>query len=338
MAHNVQSMMYYGKVPWHGLGTQLDRPATAEEAIKAADLDWEVEKQPLYTAGEKRKIKAPDHFAMVRKDRFAEATSGNDKKIKCPILGVVSKRYTPLQNRKAFAFFDPLVGSDDAIYHTAGALGDGERIWILAKLPGHIRVVGDDITHKYLLLSNSHDGNSSVQIKFTPIRVVCQNTLCMALGYGKTIKVPHFSTLPKRLKEAQDLLGIIETNYSSIEGSFKEMSKVSMSHTKLHSYYNWVIPLPTTFDSLVAEKRYKYIKKQHVSFQELFEEGHGNNMKGVTGTLWAAYNSVVEFVDYKKTNSSMDKRLERIWFGRGAAIKAKAFRVAESWPKIQEAA
>ena len=186
MAHNLliqngqASMFYLSEVPWHGLGVKLDRPATAKEAIEAAQLDWPVIKLPLF-AGSKH-IVVPDKFAVVRKTRnLVQKTD--------PVLGIVGKDYTPLQNCDAFRFFDPMVGQNAAIYHTAGALGQGERVWILAKLPGHIRVAKDDITEKYLLLSNSHDGKSSVQIKFTPVRVVCQNTLTIALNDGAAYRV-----------------------------------------------------------------------------------------------------------------------------------------------------
>ena len=332
MAHNIQSMMYYGEVPWHGLGRPLDRPATAKEAIEAASLDWEVEKLPLY-AGEGGKVLIPACFAMVRRDLYKLARSHGTEKTQCPVFGIVGKNYTPLQNKEAFSFFDSIVGQGAAIYHTAGALGEGERIWILAKLPDRIRVIGDDITEKYLLLSNSHDGQSAVQIKFTPVRVVCQNTLNMALSYGGITSVAHYPSLPRRLEQAQELLGIIKTSYASIEESFKAMTKVSFSQKTLHQYYDNVIPLPTAIKDPMTERKYEYVKKQHEAFEVVFQGGRGRDLKGVSGTLWAAYNSIVELTDYKKTKSSQEKRLESIWFGRGASLKVKAFQVADSWPK-----
>lgn len=138
------SMFYIDETPWHGLGTRLNGPATAKEAIQAANLDWQVSKTPVFTTVNGQRLLVPDTFAVVRHDP-----------LNSPVLGVVSKDYTPLQNAEAFGFFDPIVGENAAIYHTAGALGQGERIWLLAKLPGQLRVVADDGADKYLLLASS---------------------------------------------------------------------------------------------------------------------------------------------------------------------------------------
>jgi phage/plasmid-like protein (TIGR03299 family) len=204
MPHNLNqengqaSMMYVGEAPWHKLGTRLDGPATAVDAIRAAGLNWQVIKQPLYAGRESPRL-LPGYFAVVRDDHWQK---GETK-----VLGVLGREYTPLQNSDAFAFFDPIVGEKAAVYRTAGALGQGERIWLLAKLPDDIRVVGDDIAEKYLLLSNSHDGKSSVQLKFTPIRVVCENTLTMALRSGPTLRAAHTKDLPQRLDLGASLVG-----------------------------------------------------------------------------------------------------------------------------------
>jgi hypothetical protein len=140
MPHQINSMFYNGEVPWHKLGTRLDHPATAEEAIQAAGLDYTVAKRPMKAIIHGHRYSdVPDHFATVRMD------TGD-------VLGVVGNRYQPIQNQTALSFFDPLVGADEAVYETAGALGKGERIWILAKLPGYIKVRGKDIVNKYLLL------------------------------------------------------------------------------------------------------------------------------------------------------------------------------------------
>jgi len=155
MPAEIDTMMYVNEVPWHRLGKRLENPATATEAIDAAGLGWDVQLQPLYT-GPDRAVKVKDRFAVCRIDRLDHADGGQ--------LGIVGRDYTPLQNREAFNFLDPLVGENAAIYHTAGSLRDGRRVWMLAKLPGEIRVIGDDIAEKYLLLSNSHDGGSSVRI------------------------------------------------------------------------------------------------------------------------------------------------------------------------------
>jgi phage/plasmid-like protein (TIGR03299 family) len=312
------SMFYIDEVPWHGLGTKLDKPATAQEAITAAKLDWQVKKLPLF-AGSKR-IPVPDRFAVVRK-------SGNLIARTDPVLGVVSNEYTPLQNREAFAFFDPIVGQDAAIYHTAGALGQGERVWILAKLPGHIRVVGDDVAEKYLLLSNSHDGKSSVQIKFTPVRVVCQNTLTLALNDGPVCRVIHHADIHDKLKQAHEMLGIITERFNDMEQSFQAMSRVQVNRQRLGEYLATVYP-----DSTEPGKQL-LVNRDRTWSEYFFDQGRGNQMPGVAGSLWAAFNGVTELQDHRQTRQKPDQRLNSAWFGESSRTKARAFSVAQD--KIQ---
>jgi phage/plasmid-like protein (TIGR03299 family) len=308
------SMFYVEEVPWHGLGTKLDKPATAREAIEAAKLDWKVVKLPLF-AGSKH-IPVPDRFAVVR--RSGDLIQRSD-----PVLGVVSNEYTPLQNYQAFSFFDPIVGESAAIYHTAGALGQGERVWILAKLPGHIRVVGDDIAEKYLLLSNSHDGKSSVQIKFTPVRVVCQNTLTLALNDGAALKITHHSDIHEKLKQAHEMLGLIKTKFDDLEQSFKAMSCVKMNSNRIAEYLASVYP-----DSKEREKM-EMVQRDRAWSEYFFDQGRGNREPGVAGSLWAAFNGVTEWQDHRKSRRNQNQRLSSSWFGGAFQIKSRAFSVAE---------
>jgi phage/plasmid-like protein (TIGR03299 family) len=324
-------MMFVGKTPWHKLGQKLERPATAAEAMAAAQLDWNVLKHPLYAGRSDRRL-LPDYFAVVREDRWQV---GDAK-----VMGIVGKAYTPLQNADAFAFFDPIVGAGAAIYHTAGALGAGERVWMLAKLPSEIRVIGDDIVEKYLLLSNSHDGKSSVQVKFTPIRVVCENTLTMALRGGPTIRAAHTRELPQRLELARHLLGLVDQRFKNLEDEFKRMVAVPMDGNRLNAYLEKVFPNPEHgSDPERYEKARQQTEYDRAGSEYKFLEGRGNKTKGVAGTLWAAYNGVAEYIDLPPEISggdqtaegirkAYDHKLNSMWFGEGYSVKARAFTVA----------
>jgi phage/plasmid-like protein (TIGR03299 family) len=328
MAHNISqrngqaAVMVVSEPAWHRLGTVLNSPATAEQAIAAAHLDWEVVKQPLF-AGEAEQHHVPDYYAVVRGDDWA--------KKKATVLGIVRSGYTPVQNREAFGFFDPIVGQKAAVYHTAGALGDGERVWILAKLPGEIRVIGDDITEKFLLLANSHDGNSAVQIKFTPIRVVCQNTLTMALSQGPTLRVPHTRDVRERLMIAANLLNAIKVRYSELEGVFQSMTRIQVNGDKLQQYLGQVFPDPhRRGDDARYERALEQARTDRAGAACLYEIGKGNQQKGVAGTLWAAYNGVTEYIDFRRyAKAAGDRQVEAIWFGDGYTTKARAFTIAE---------
>ena len=314
--------MVVGKPAWHGLGTVLERPANAAEAIEAAKLAWRVVKKPLF-AGENEYRPIPDYFSIVHESDW-NSNKGT-------VLGIVGKGYTPLQNRDAFTFFDPIVGQGAAVYHTAGALGNGERVWILAKLPGEIRVIADDITNKYLLLSNSHDGKSAVQIKFTPIRVVCENTLTQALRSGPTLRVAHTKDIEKRLKIAALLLQAIQYRFTEIEGVFRATAGVKMDQQRLGQYLFDVFPDPRgTHGDERYERALAQAQYDRAAAEYYFAAGRGSDLPGVKGTLWAAYNGVAEYVDYAKfAKGSGDRQLSSIWFGDGYSIKARAFVAAE---------
>lgn len=320
MTRGKARMMYCEEAPWHGLGTPLMAPATAEEAIKAARLNWDVEKHVLYVKDRGRYRAVDDHFGIVPGRGWGEEER--------PVLGIVGKTYAPVQNREAFSFFDELVGRKQAIYHTAGALGRGERIWILARLPGDIDVVGDDVVHRYLLLSNSHDGHGAVQVRFTPIRVVCQNTLSAALaGQGTTVRVPHQFDPRERLRQATDLLGIVSKTYTELAGHYRAMTRVSMDNEKLTNYVVTVFPEPKDPTDQSAQRR---VTVDRTEVTRLFTEGRGNNQPRVRGTLWAAYNAVTEYADFRSVNTTQAHRLDSVWYGAAASIKHRALQEALS--------
>lgn len=315
------SMKYVGGIPWHGLGTQLEKPVTSAEAIRAANLDWEVEKAPLVSAG----LQIERRYGIV-KYRKGEAEK---------VLGVVGGNYTPLQNCEAFEFFDSIVGEKAAIYHTAGSLDGDKRIWILAKLPEPIRVLGDDITDKFLLLSNSHDGTSAVRVMFTPVRVVCQNTLSLAQRNGKYISVPHRRDVKERLAASKDLLRIINNEYGEIERRCQRFAAIKMNTKRLVIFLETLFPYPDEPHRFVTDRQaarheqlVKQVKEDRLWSEYFFSEGKGNQGTAVAGTLWAALNGVTEYVDHRAIQRTASKRLSSLWFGKDAAIKRRAYDIA----------
>jgi phage/plasmid-like protein (TIGR03299 family) len=303
------SMMYVGDAPWHNLGVKLDQPATAEEAVISAGLDYAVVKKPLHAVINKRQhVLVANNFATLRTDTNQ-------------VLGVVGERYTVLQNREAFTFFDALTGTGEAIYETAGALGNGERIWILAKLPGYIKVHGKDIVNKYLLLCNSHDGSSLVRAKLTPIRVVCKNTLSLALSGTEEVRIRHTPSSVEKLEEAHKLLGLTNQLYEQLDFIFNRMALKKVTDKQLLEYIKKLIP------STDAENQTR-TENIRSKILELHESGQGANLG--RGTLWGGYNAVTEYTDHILHSRDQSRRLHSAWFGGGERLKMKAFELASS--------
>ena len=298
-------MFYVGAEPWHGLGTKLDNPATAKEAIEAAKLDYQVEIQKVFTESN---VEIEGKFATVRMDNLAP-------------LGIVGNYYQPVQNTEAFDFFDSVVGDKFAMYHTAGALGKGERIWILAKLPGIIEVTNKDVVEKYLLLTNSHDGCSSLKMFFTPIRVVCQNTLSAAMSKVQGgISIRHTGNIKSKVREAQRALGIAVTFFSDFENEIKMFQKAEIKDNAAEVYVT----------SLICDKDDIDIStRKENQIEDILNLYHRPEYAESRGTVWAAYNAITRYVDHSRgASSSQSNRLKSIWLGSGAQLKARAYNTA----------
>lgn len=318
MAHWITDSdgMFSARVkPWHGLGTILPDVATAQEALQAARLDWTVKKYPVqYTDSEGKLQTVPRQYVVSRED------------IKSP-LGVVGEEYVPLQNTEAFAFFDKVVQDPNGPkYETAGSLHGGKKVWILAKLPSFIEVTEHDIVQEYLLLSNTHDGSRKIEMLWTPIRAVCQNTLSMALGSNVSkVRMKHTEGFKNKFDEVRSLLGIADQNHKILQNDIDVM----LSHTITNNDVDML--LPKLFKPVREERGTSHqIETVRAKVLSLFHDGQANTLDGIEGTGWAFYNAITEYCDHARPSSDRvlngeDRRVESNWFGRSAMFKQKAY-------------
>ncbi len=299
---------------WGRLGTQLDAPMTAAEAMTAAGLDFEVRLAPIHTA---TGTPIPGKKAVLRLDNHH-------------VLGIVSNGYSPIQNRQCFSFMDSLVTEGAVRYETVGCLDGGARVWLLARLPAHIRVKGsDDEIRKYLLLANSHDGSSALRCLFTSIRVCCANTLNAALrqGAGEGIAIRHRGDLAAKVREARQVLGLAQAYFDDLAGQIERAASFYPTHAQLDAYFKAIYPDPEDRHAARAQN-------VRTELTRLFEEGAGADIPQVRHTLWAGYNAVSEWIDHHRPTRGRDdadraeNRLASSLFGTGARLKARAFDLA----------
>lgn len=322
MAHELRSNDHMvsgmGIRPWHGLGTVVEGLLTARETLEAAKLDWEVVKHPITLQGSDRII--PDNFATVRTD---------DKST----LGIVGNSYTILQNVDAFNFFDSVAERGDAIYETAGSLFGGRKIFITAKIPGLIRVGlagNEDISEKYILLTNSHDGTGAVTVKLVTTRVVCNNTLTAALREGgRGISIRHSQLMHDKLAVAAQTIGIANKRFLEMEETFNQFANVNMRETEVRDFLRKCFELPSDI-----EKTSDKDKRAIAQVMELHEAGKGAEF--TRGTLWGAFNAVTEWTNHYRTykerdggNTRENNKLNSLFFGQSAALIDRSFDLAK---------
>lgn len=261
MAANVETMFYTREKPWHGLGTKVEEAPSSAEALRLAGLDWEVRQEPVYT-GDGGLVSG--YKANIR---------DSDRKV----LGVVTDRYKVIQNREAFAFTDSLLGNG-VRYETAGSLQGGKKVWILARLPREYIISGERIS-PYLVFANTHDGSGAVRAALTPIRVVCNNTLNLALTAAKrSWTMVHTGNIRDKMQEAENTLFMAERYMDSLGKEFEKLREQKITDRQVQEYIGRLLPAEKGA-SPIQEKNTRKLRedmaKRYYDAPDL--QGVGNN-------------------------------------------------------------
>ena len=235
MAAQVESMFSVREKPWHGLGIIVKEAPASADAIRLAGLDWTVVQEPIYT-----------NFSKLVEGYRANVRSSDRK-----VLGVVSDRYRVVQNVDAFSFTDELLGKG-VRYETAGSLQEGRKVWLLARLPREYIIAGERIS-PYLVFSNTHDGSGSVKVAITPVRVVCNNTLNLALSTAKrSFSMVHTGNIRDKIQEAKDTLFMAEEYMDCLAVEFEQLRRQKITDKQVREYIELLLPMekvPTPIQS-----------------------------------------------------------------------------------------
>lgn len=321
MSHEVQSLMFANSLPWHGIGKQVSEDITTNQAIVEAGLDWRVDMVPLYTGKPGLVDPQGNPITVADLEAPAKATIRSDTG---EILGVVGNRFHPLQNPDAFKFFDQFLDAGEATLEVAGALCGGKRIFILAKIKRDpMQIVSDDIVEKYILLAHAHDGTLSVHAGLTPIRVVCMNTLRLALSdrESQLIRIRHTARVNENLDLVKETINVADAKFEATAEQYRFLTTREVNQADLERYVRRVfVPGQDENDDETGKRIVNNVTP-------LFEEGMGNNIAGVRGTWWAAYNAVTQYLTYNRGKDA-GKRLNQTWFGSGADINRRALEEA----------
>ncbi len=348
MPANVETMFSVKQTPWHKLGVVIAEAPSIAEGIKLAGLDWDVTSESLVRAD------------GSNVDEFARVFVRSDNK---KTLGVVGPKTYPLQNALAFAFFQPFLDNKEAALETAGSLDEGRKVWIMAKInrDNSVIVPGDEVA-KFVLVSNAHDGTTAVRIGFTPIRVVCANTLALAHGdkASKLIRVRHSKSVEQNVESIRDIMNVADEQFEATAEQFRFLASRDISVADLTKYVKTVFKMDeektTTratniLNGILAahEAKTHMVADMLIRLQERekaeasanknlldavieattanFESGKGTENVRSRGTWWTAYNSINEYLNYERGHND-DTRLNSLWFGQNATANKLALEVA----------
>lgn len=311
MSHMVETMAYAGELPWHGLGKEVPADLTPDQMLEAAGLDWTVREEPMFFKGlEGNDIAVPTKKVLVR---------DTDNKI----LDVVGTGWHPLQNHEAFEFFHDFVMAGDMEMHTAGSLEDGKRVWALAKVNDAFEVFKNDVVEQYMLFSNPHKYGLSIDVRMTPIRVVCNNTLTFALDTAsdRMVKVNHRTEFDADL--VKETMGVAKEKLATYKEAAKFLGSKRYTKENIVEYFNRVFPTSANDDNqddnVIKVSRNAKLGLEVMKSQPGAQFGEG--------TWWQAFNSVTFMTDHL-LGHSQDTRLKSAWFGGNRKKKIDALETA----------
>lgn len=289
MSHEVETMMYTREKCWHGLGTYVAEAPTSADALRLAGLDWTVDQRPVYL--ENAAVPVPNYKANVR-DRDGK------------VLGIVTDRYQVVQNAEAFSWTDELIGGD-VRYETAGSLREGKKIWLLAKMPA-AKVAGDDV-EPYLCFSNTHDGSGAVKVCMTPVRVVCNNTLNLALSSAKrSWAMKHVGDMTAKLDEARRTLELADRYMMHLDGAALQLANVTVTDEKLEKILNEMFPLKED----ATERQKNTVKAVKDEFMICY---FMPDLAKFRGTGWGVVNAMADMVDHSRPRRDTGNYRENNW-------------------------
>lgn len=336
MAHNIEqydgeaSFVSARDLPWHNLGKVVENAMTAAEALKLARLDWEVKTMPVYAQTPNDKS-----FPLEIKGKQAVYRDNPSKGGDPIIFNVVGDKWTAVQNVEAFAFLDNLVDAKGgAHYETAGVLGQGQKVFMTIKMPNDIVIDpkgSADKIENYILVSNGHDGTLSFTVAVTPIRVVCQNTLTMALKSAERVwRITHTKTISGRMAEAQHTLQLTVKYAEELQSVAEQMIQHAYTDRQFSQLVKRLYPIQTEERDLIKERK----QETHDRLNYLFVEAE--TQANIRGTKWAAFQAVTEYIDWDrkvrggKANSADEKRAQDVLFGRAINQKQEALELLKA--------
>jgi phage/plasmid-like protein (TIGR03299 family) len=303
MAHMIETMAYAGETPWHGLGTKVSDNLSPAEMMKAAGLDWRVDKVPAYAKIGGKEVSV-GWSALVR--------SSDNKH-----LATVPNDWNEVQNEEAFSFFKEWVDAGDMEMHTAGSLEDGKRVWALAKTKEKFEVFGGDLIEDYFLLSSPHKYGMSFDARSTKIRVVCNNTITMALNSESQAAVRLSHRRKIDIDEVKAMVGISKVKLTAYKDLATYLGGKRATPDNIVQYFKDVFPLGTRDEEKKAQKM------SRAATQALGVLDTQPGAEFARGTWWPVFNAVTYVVDHE-LGRSPDSRLSSAWFGYNRARKVKA--------------
>lgn len=309
------SMAYVGDKPWHGLGIQLDEGASPQQMLEAAGLDWTVGKRAMSYKAAGKSLSVPDQRALVKED------DGQ-------LLSIVGEGWNPIQNAEAFDLFSEFCEQGDMTMETAGALKDNQIVWGLAKVKDSFELKfgkKTDVVESHFLFTNPHQFGRSADVRFTPIRVVCNNTLTLALGSKAQLKISHRNAFDK--DAVLDALGIAEQKMDVYQEAAQHLANKKTAADDLIDYFNQIFPntYERKTDRKASDQLIDQLSKTAKMGMEALETQPGAELGA--GTWWSAYNAVTYLVDHRIGNT-VDSRLQNSWYGQAANKKTKALQLA----------